>query len=370
VVAAVGLLAAGARPTTGQGRVGEGASGGEGASALVLRAGALPPAVDGHPYSAALPTRGAMGYCSWDILDGNLPRGLQLGLELGCQAQVVGVPRGDRAGHYAFRVEVYDLVGGEASAPMSIDIAPSRGPGPGPPAPPIGGSPGPEEKADRPNWSGYVTGLGPYRSVEGTFTVPYIVTARASCSSQVSAWVGLDGGATFSPAAGRDLLQAGVGESTVNPYTDTCTAGQFYIWAWWEAVPRPEAWIWSLDVHAGDRVTVDIHRTAADRWLLTLTDDTTGRSFSTRQTFNAHPTTAEWVVEATEVPGLCGQGEAPSVGPGICPLAPFGPPVAFRHLASDGTTERTWRVEMVQRGARLSVPTPWTPAGFNVGYSG
>jgi len=296
-----------------------------------------------------------------------------LALDLACQAQVVGTPKDDRPGDYAFRVEVYDLVGGYASAPLSIDIGPGPGAPASAPAPaptPVPGLPVSETGADRPNWSGYVSGLGPYGEVKGTFTVPYIVTARSSCSSQVSEWVGLDGAATLSPAAGRDLLQAGVGESTVNPYTDTCAPGQFYIWAWWEAVPRPEAWIWSLNVSVGDRVTVDIVRRSGDRWRLSVTDDTTGRAFSTTQPFNTHPTTAEWVVEATEVPGLCGRGEAPTVGPGICPLAPFRPPVAFRHLMSVGATQRTWRLDMVQQGARLSVPTPWAPAGFDVAYAG
>jgi hypothetical protein len=341
------------------------------AATLTLTTRYLPAGTDGAVYSALLGTTGASGYCSWSVVDGKLPRGLQLALTLGCQAQVVGIPEEDSPANYAFRIEVFDLVGGYASSRFSIAIGAPLPTTTSPPAPPTKG-PGPAagHSAARPNWSGYVWGGGPYKQVTGTFTVPYISTGDASCSEQFGEWVGLDGASTFLPSAGHSLVQAGIGEGMVNPYSNTCTAGQFYIWAWWEVLPKPETWVWPLSVRAGDRVSVDIAQVSRGKWEVTITDTTSGRSYSTEQPYKQAPTTAEWVVEATEVPSLCGAGVDPGLGPGICRLAPFGPGVRFSEVAAKGATTARWRVDLVQRGLQVAAPSALSGGRFSVSYTG
>ena len=213
-------------------------------------------------------------------------------------------------------------------------------------------------------------GGGPYAGVKGTFTVPYVNTKNASCSEQLGEWVGLDGAATLSASAGKSIIQAGIGEGMDNPYTQTCISGQFYIWAWWEILPQPETWVWSMIVRAGDEVSVDIHQVSTGRWSVSITDDTSGRSYSTQQRYSAAPTTAEWIVEATEIPSLCGLGVAPAQGPGICRLDPYAPAVAFDGLASLGPSTERWRLDMVQRGSRSSVPSALSDGRFSVAYTG
>lgn len=341
------------------------------ARGLSLTTRYLPAGEDGTAYSAPLGTTGASGYCSWSVVDGNLPKGLQLALDLGCEAQVVGIPEEDRPADYVFRIEVFDLVGGYASSRFSIAIGarpPTTTTLPSPA--PTGPHAGPEHTAARPNWSGYVWGGGPYRQVKGTFTVPYISTKEASCSEQLGEWVGLDGASTFMASSGRSLVQAGIGEGMVNPYSNTCTAGQFYIWAWWEVLPKPETWVWPLSVRAGDRVAVDIRQLSKGEWRITIADISSGRSYSTEQRYDQAPTTAEWVVEATEVPSLCGAGVDPGLGPGICRLAPFGPDVPFTDVAAGGATTARWRVDLVQRGRQLAAPSVLRSGRFRVGYTG
>lgn len=341
---------------------------------FTLATKSLPAGADGLVYSAPLDTSGGAAYCSWTVDHGSLPTGLQLALGLGCQAQVVGTPEKDRPGRYAFSVEVFDFIGASATARLSITINSSAGTvstAPSTPAPVTPASQAVKERTVvRPNWAGYVVGGGPYTGVKGTFTVPYIKTGAATCSEQLGEWVGLDGAATLSASAGKSIIQAGIGEGMVNPYTQTCISGQFYIWAWWEILPRPETWVWSMTVHAGDRLTVDIYQVRPGHWEIGITDDTSRLSYSTEQSYAPSPSTAEWIVEATEIPSLCGLGVAPAIGPGICKLDPYAPAVAFGSLAAQGQTHERWRLDMVQDGTRSSVPSRLAAAQFSVAYTG
>ena len=100
---------------------------------FTLATKSLPPATDGLVYSAPLTTSDGMPYCSWTVENGHLPKGLQLGLDLGCDGQVVGTPEGDRPGRYPFSIEVFDFIGDSTTARFSITI--NSGPGPSQPGP-------------------------------------------------------------------------------------------------------------------------------------------------------------------------------------------------------------------------------------------
>jgi hypothetical protein len=342
---------------------------------LTVTTRSLPVGANGTGYSALVGTAGSLGYCGWSISRGRLPSGLQLALGLGCQAQIVGVPGGNVPGRYPFDVEVYDSTGGHASAALSINMGRRAEVLPVPPEPQSGGRPftASSQGAGRallPEWSGYVAAGGPYQDVEGTFNVPYLYTSLTSCQDELAEWVGVNGADTLVPGAGRSLVQAGVSEGMTNPFTGVCRPGQFYLWPWWEVPPKAEASIYSVPVSAGDRVTVEVGQDGPSTWRISLRDDTNGASFTTEQQYSAPARSAEWVVEASEVPGLCWPGVDPQVNLGICQLAPYAPPVTFSGLGLTGHVDRLWRADMVQFGARVASPGPLAGGRFSIAYSG
>ena len=172
-----------------------------------------------------------------------------------------------------------------------------------------------------PNWGGYTVSGGPFRSVSGTFTVPYLYNA-GSCSEGLSNWVGIDGSGDI------DLLQAGVQETYTDPKTGGChPTASFWIEAWWEVLPAPETIVHSVQVQPGDSVTVSISQTKApDTWSVSLHDDTDGQGFDRLTNYSGPGSSAEWVDEAFSEPTWteCGSGVSPDDnGMVVCPLAPY-----------------------------------------------
>jgi hypothetical protein len=199
------------------------------------------------------------------------------------------------------------------------------------------------------NWSGYVVGPGPYTGVTGTFNVPNL--AAAPIETFTAEWVGIDGSSNGS------LIQAGVTEvydpSTNLVYTSAAWGGG----AWWEILPAPWTPITSMAVKPGDSVTVTISQVTATLWEITLTDNTTGHSFTINQTYTGPLTSAEWIVEA------------PSSARGIQEtLGEYSPAVTFSGLRMTGPETTSTPVTMVQGGVTVSVPSALTTAGFSVAY--
>lgn len=226
----------------------------------------------------------------------------------------------------------------------------------------------PDTALESPNWSGYAVSTGPYTKATGTFTVPYITTA-ASCDEELSEWVGIDG------LNDSSLIQAGIGESMTNPDTDVCTPGTFYLWPWWEILPAPSTMIvtWNdgttAAVHAGDQVTVTTSQVSGMTWAIELADDTSGRSFTTEQTYNAADSSADWIMEAPYDPTICG---------GSCSLAPYcvlsggqcSGPVPFSDLGIIGAEATLWQIVMVQENVHVSTPSALANDSFTVEYTG
>lgn len=147
------------------------------------------------------------------------------------------------------------------------------------------------------NWSGYaVTGAnGSVADVRGSWIVPSVVCDSGTEYS--SFWVGIDG---FNS---NTVEQIG---------TDSdCHSGVPAYYAWFEFYPHPMFTINTLSVKPGDHMSAHVqygHR----QFTVTITNDTTGQSFSTSARVNsAQRSSAEWVAEA------------PSSAGGILPLANF-----------------------------------------------
>lgn len=149
------------------------------------------------------------------------------------------------------------------------------------------------------NWSGFAVtaGSGAVSDAKGSWIVPTIQGSCTSTNQYSSFWVGIDG------------FNSGTVEQTG---TDSdCQNGAPTYYAWYEFYPHPSFLISGLAIHPGDHISADVVF-ANRRFTTTITDVTTGLSFSTSAKVNsAQRSSAEWIAEA------------PSSG-GILPLANFG----------------------------------------------
>ncbi|HVC22677.1 MAG TPA: G1 family glutamic endopeptidase [Candidatus Dormibacteraeota bacterium] len=184
-------------------------------------------------------------------------------------------------------------------------------------------------------WSGYVEESGSDTRITGTFTVPSLTTPILA-GTNLSEWVGVDGYGNSS------LIQAGVDE-----YPDASAAGGFDVMPWWEIVPAPETPIsLATAVRPGDSLTVVIGQLSGTLWQITLTDNTTGHSFSTVQTYSGPGGTAEWIVEA---PTDSSTGQ-------VYPLASYSP-TTFSAISDNGPNSLETGLAIVQNGADVSSPS-------------
>ena len=206
------------------------------------------------------------------------------------------------------------------------------------------------------NWSGYALTGGHFTTVTGTFTVPTL-SAAAACGENVSEWVGVDG------YEDDHLIQAGVLETQANPYTGRCAPGSTWVVPWTEVLPSNPTPATGLAVDTSDSVTVSISLRSAASWEITLTDNTTGGTYSTSRAYDGPAQSAEWIVEA---PGTGSSGV----------LAPYAPAVSFYDLSVGprGPVTAAVCISMEQYGVVRSTPSPVSglaelmSKGFGVTY--
>ncbi len=149
------------------------------------------------------------------------------------------------------------------------------------------------------NWAGWaVTGpKGSVSDVKGSWIVPTVTGCAAGTHTYSSFWVGIDG------YSSTTVEQTGT-DSDCNGATP-----QYY--AWFEFYPKPSHLISTLTVSPGDVILAEVTHSGT-KFVATITDLTTGSSFSTSASVRAQRTSAEWIAEA------------PSSSSGILPLANFG----------------------------------------------
>jgi len=178
------------------------------------------------------------------------------------------------------------------------------------------------------NWSGYaVTGAtGSVTSVTGSWTVP---TLDSNTGTALAAtWVGIDGFNSNTVEQTGTMIATSSAQSTYG-VPEYC--------AWYEFYPGPMYLITSLTINPSDIISASVTYTASSgspggpafgglvfaprdpirsssgTFTITITDTTSGKSFSTTGTVrNAARSSAEWITEA------------PSSSSGIIPLANFG----------------------------------------------
>lgn len=151
------------------------------------------------------------------------------------------------------------------------------------------------------NWGGYAveTSLANPQNnavsdVKGNWVVPTL-----SCTSQStysSSWVGIDG------------YSDGTVEQTGTEHD--CINGQPLYYVWYEMYPKFGYKV-NLPVKAGDNVSAEVKFIGNRKFVLTLTNLTTGGAFTTTQRSNGQRQSAEWITEAPW-------------SSGVLPLANFG----------------------------------------------
>jgi hypothetical protein len=210
------------------------------------------------------------------------------------------------------------------------------------------------------NWSGYAlnTSPGAVTAVSGQWVVP---SAAGTGTAYSSNWVGIDG---FSSST---VEQIGTDSDVLNG------TPQYY--AWYEMYPRGFVQL-PLTIHAGDTISASVNY-GSSAVTLSLTDATSGQSYTTTQTApGAQRSSAEWIEEA------------PSSAFGVLPLANFGKAtfaaaratVGGSTAAIDGFSSsagQLYQLNMVSRsGARLDTTSAVTDSGnpatssFTVTYAG
>jgi hypothetical protein len=195
------------------------------------------------------------------------------------------------------------------------------------------------------NWSGYARTATTYTRATGAWIVPSVAkTRKATYGSQ---WVGIDG---FNNSS---LIQTGTETDYYN--------GSAHYSAWWEILPAAETVITSITVHPGDHMTASIVKGSGSSWTITLTDTTTGKSFSTAKTYTGPGTSVEWVEEA------------PTVGGHQATLAQYSSPDLFDPGTANGGSPGLTAADggvMIQHGVQVSTPSlPDSDRdGFNMAY--
>lgn len=134
------------------------------------------------------------------------------------------------------------------------------------------------------NWSGYLANGGSFTAVSGSWIAPNPIGTSSSVESADGTWIGI-GGVTSS-----DLIQVGTA-NTVSPSGTVSTIG-FY-----ELLPAAAQITSSLTVKPGDKMSASIVQTAPTQWMISMTNVTTGQTFSTSVSYSSSLSSAEWIQE-------------------------------------------------------------------------
>lgn len=191
------------------------------------------------------------------------------------------------------------------------------------------------------NWSGYATTGTKYTDVKGTWTEPS-VTCSSGQTAYSSFWVGIDGDTT------NTVEQLG---------TDSdCSSGSPVYYGWWEMYPKGSNNISSstYPVKPGDSLSAEVSTNGSGSFILTMTNNTRGWTFSTTQNSRkAKRGSAEWIAEA------------PSSG-GVLPLADFGT-VNFSNCTANGVSisanPNPDAITMAANGVTKAVPSSLSSGG-------
>ena len=195
------------------------------------------------------------------------------------------------------------------------------------------------------NWAGYAVTNGPYSSVSASWTVPTVTPPTNRRKAQFSStWVGIDG------YDNGDLIQAGTEQDWIG--------GAAFYQSWWEILPQPETPIPTITVQPGDVMNVSITQ-GSPHWTITVTDTTSGQSFTTTPSYSGPLSSAEWIQEA------------PTVNGRVAALADYGT-VDFDLAKANGVNpllNSSESMAMAKKSGRVVISTPSLPSSDQDGLA-
>ena len=219
------------------------------------------------------------------------------------------------------------------------------------------------------NWSGYgaATNLsapatGSVTAVSASWVVPSVTGPRRG-TDYSAVWVGIDG------LSDSTVEQIGTEQDVSN--------GTAHYDAWWEMYSsgkgQPEQVISGFTIKPGDSISASVKNTGSGNFVLTITDSTSNKTFTTTQNTSktqsptASQSSAEWIVEA------------PTVGGRQASVADFGT-IAFTNASATINSvtgpinDSAWQNEAIDmvnsRGSLLDSTSALNSAGtgFTVTY--
>jgi len=163
------------------------------------------------------------------------------------------------------------------------------------------------------NWSGYNKGLletgTPVSSITGQWVVPTATQHTKGQDEYSSSWVGIGGGCLDTSCTATDptLIQTGTEQ-------DVAANGTASYSTWYELIPAPSIST-PLAVKPGDVVDAAISSTVPGVWSVSLTNRTSGQSWSTTVPYTSTEATAEWIEETPLLIGTnAGFSALPNLG--------------------------------------------------------
>ena len=177
------------------------------------------------------------------------------------------------------------------------------------------------------NWSGYVVTGSSFTNAIGSWIQP---TVTCSTGTEYAAfWVGIDGYSDGTVEQTGTLAE--------------CFGGTPVYSAWYEFYPLEAIIIIpSIVVKPGDKIYTDVKYSGGE-FILTIKDETTGKSFQKKGNQSATRSSAEWIAEAP-----CCSGSSPY------PLADFGTALFGKDSTSIANTN--YAVETSHSGAFNTFP--------------
>jgi hypothetical protein len=133
------------------------------------------------------------------------------------------------------------------------------------------------------NWSGYLSTIGSYSRIAGSWnaTSPTEVGTRTSADGT---WIGIGG------VTSGDLIQVGT-DNFVSP------GGQVSSSAFYEMLPANAVTIPSVTINPGDSISASVTETSSGEWMIAINNNTNGQSFSTSVAYTSTNSSAEWIEE-------------------------------------------------------------------------
>jgi hypothetical protein len=199
------------------------------------------------------------------------------------------------------------------------------------------------------NWSGYAGTAGSGVTLtyaSGLWHVPAVQAVNNTFSAM---WVGIDG------LHNSQLIQTGTEQDVHN--------GQVVDAAWWEILPAPEKVVFM--VHPGDQMSAFVKRLSGFQWRISISDITSGQSFSLTHSYFGPGKSAEWILER------------PLTNGSLSTLAHYSP-TGFRDASiatnsgapgNPGLRFPAMAIAMRQNGRLVSFPSrPTGGNSFNLAY--